>query len=121
MKKILFVDDDHAIHNLIRVKFANADCTLCYTGGEGLEQLCHNQFDAVVLDIMMFLDGVTFVKLANGRLKNSKVYFLSCLSREEMERKIESIKDRVCGFYDKLEINKLRDEIMGDETPANES
>lgn len=106
--KVLFVDDNHLFLSALKMKFEDVvEGTFCYTGAEGLEHLRHNQFDVVVLDLMMFLDGVTFVKLANGRLKNSKVYFLSGLPMIEIEARIEPIKNRVQGCFEKSDIQGL--------------
>ena len=111
--KILFVDDDNEFLDILKETFKDcADGTYVYTGGDGLEQLKHKRFDVVVLDLMMFLDGVTFVKLANGRLRDARVYFLSCLETEEVENKVSSIKERIAGIFGKHDIESLKREIL---------
>ncbi len=114
MKKVLFVDDSHPFLEYLKIQFTDVDGTYCYTGAEGLEQLQHKKFDAVVLDMMMFLDGVTFVKLANGRLKNTDLYFLSELHDEDITRRIESIRERVTGVFKKDQIAALHSIIVDD-------
>lgn len=113
-QKILFVDDDPDFLTILKSKFADFNGTFVFTGGEALMQIKHEKFAFVVLDMGMFLDGTTFVKLANGRLKNTKVFFLSCLPKDELVKKIEPIKDRVAGFYDKTEVDELRSVLLNE-------
>ncbi len=60
MKKILFIDDDKQLCDLVRksVLQENIDVDCCYLGAEGLKKLKDNIYQLVLLDVMMpDLDG----------------------------------------------------------------
>jgi len=112
--KILFVDEDPSFIDTLKDAFQGIDATYVYTSGEGLAQIKHNQFDAVVLDVGMFIDAATFVKLGNGRLKTSKVYFLR--TENTLVGAIAaagSLKEKVSGIFDKKDIALLQKELAG--------
>lgn len=113
MKKVLFVDDEADYLRILRLNFAKeCDATFVYTGAEALMQIKNEKFDVVVLDMGLFLDGATIVKLANGRLKDSKVYFLSCHDKGDLEKMTAPIKDRIAGVYNKEEFHLLKAVIL---------
>ena len=53
--RILIVDDDHDVCQLVRRSLAGLDCecTDAYDGWQALEQIESGQFDLVILDIML--------------------------------------------------------------------
>ncbi|NMM54954.1 response regulator transcription factor [Paenibacillus aquistagni] len=55
MTRLLIVDDDREIANLIRIYIDNEgyECEVAYDGEEALQLLRNNHYDLVVLDIMM--------------------------------------------------------------------
>lgn len=113
MKKVLFVDDEADFLRILRLNFSDVcDATFVYTGAEALMQIKNEKFDIVVLDMGLFLDGATIVKLANGRLKNTKVYFLSCHDKSDLEKMTEPIKERIAGVYNKEEFHLLKALIL---------
>ena len=55
MKKILIVEDECAICKLIKINLTDAgyDCRCSYDGRDAYELIEHNQFDLILLDIML--------------------------------------------------------------------
>lgn len=65
MKKILVVEDDIPISNLIKLNLnvANYECRQCYDGQEALQAIKSESFDLVLLDVMLpKLDGFELYK-----------------------------------------------------------
>jgi two-component system response regulator HydG len=64
MKKILIVDDDHFILNMLDAALTteNYETVRAYNGKEALAEMLENEFDAVITDIRMpEKDGISFV------------------------------------------------------------
>lgn len=55
MNKILIVEDEYAICKLIKINLNDAgyDCKCCYDGKEAYELIECNQFDLILLDVML--------------------------------------------------------------------
>lgn len=90
MFKILIVEDDIPISNLIKLNLnmANYECTQCYDGQAALETIQNKKFDLVLLDVMLpKIDGFTLYK----RIKplSIPVIFLTAKT---------SVGDRVSGL-----------------------
>lgn len=91
MTKILIVDDEVNIVNVLR-EYAEyngfaVDCA--YDGLEALEKIEQNNYDCVLLDVMMpKLDGIETIK-ALKEIKNTPVIMISAKTQEE---------DRLLGF-----------------------
>lgn len=89
MKKILIVDDETEIRDLIKdflVK-ENFETESACNGREALEKLAdnHNDFDLVMLDIMMpEIDGMEMMKI----LRKSSIFRLFSL-RQKMRKSIK--------------------------------
>jgi DNA-binding response OmpR family regulator len=69
MIKILIVEDEAAIANLVRMNLRNAgyDCTVAYSGTEGADRLAEQNFDLCILDIMLpGIDGYELLEYAKG-------------------------------------------------------
>lgn len=65
MIKILIIEDDEAISNLIKLNLEMEayECVQCYDGHEALERIKVENFDLVLLDVMLpKLDGFTLFK-----------------------------------------------------------
>ena len=69
MKRLLLVDDDDAILESLQMLLEdNYQVSLARHGGEALEKLAEQRFDAILLDLMMpVMDGVTFVHEMQAR------------------------------------------------------
>ena len=76
MNKILIIDDDRELCALIKrsVQAENIEADFCNTGKEGLQKLKEQEYQLVVLDVMMpGMDG--FETLEEIRKENSLPYF----------------------------------------------
>lgn len=96
-EKILVVDDDLSIRNLVQVylKNENFEVETACNGEEALEKINHENFDLVILDIMMpKLDGVsTCMKIREQYLM--PIIFLSAKGEE-----IDKIQGLIVGADD---------------------
>ena len=91
MSKILIVDDEKNIVNVLReyAEFNGFVVDCAYDGIEALEKIEKNNYDCVLLDIMMpRLDGIETVR-ALREIKNTPVILISAKTQEE---------DKLLGF-----------------------
>lgn len=85
MAKILIVDDEPRIRDLIRehLQFAGFTCAEAGDGTAALAQLAQGGIDLVILDIMMpFMDGMTCLREMRSRKINTPVIMLTARSEE---------------------------------------
>lgn len=93
MNRILVIDDDRELCALIRRTVLReeieADC--CYSGRAGLEKLKENEYQLVILDVMMpGFDG--FETLAQIR-KESSVPILMFTAKNDSSSKVRGLRD----------------------------
>ena len=69
MNKILIIDDDRELCALIKrsVQAENIEADFCNTGKEGLQKLREQEYQLVVLDLMMVRHGLDMSKLQKVR------------------------------------------------------
>lgn len=85
MAKILIVDDEPRIRDLIRehLQFAGFTCAEAGDGTAALAQLAQGGIDLVILDIMMpFMDGMTCLREMRSRKISTPVIMLTARSEE---------------------------------------
>lgn len=85
MKKVLVVEDDRDIVNLLGIHLNDLDCRLeiAYDGEEGLKKALQQDFDLIILDIMLpKLDGLEICRQLRGRKINTPVLMLTARSEE---------------------------------------
>lgn len=85
MKKVLVVEDDRDIVNLLAIHLNDLDCHLetAYEGEEGLQKALNQRFDLIILDIMLpKLDGLEICRQLRGRKINTPVLMLTARSEE---------------------------------------
>lgn len=85
MKKVLVVEDDRDIVNLLGIHLHDLNCRLetAYDGEEGLQKALHQSFDLIILDIMLpKLDGLEICRQLRGRKINTPVLMLTARSEE---------------------------------------
>ena len=85
MAKILIVDDEPRIRDLIRehLQFAGYTCAEAGDGTEALSELSKGDIDLVILDIMMpFMDGMTCLREMRTRKIMTPVIMLTARSEE---------------------------------------
>lgn len=85
MKKVLVVEDDKAISDLIEIHLLDLDCTVtkAMDGGAGLKLALSNNFDLIVLDIMLpKLDGLEICKEVRKKDIYTPILMLTAKSEE---------------------------------------
>lgn len=73
MKKILVIEDDHNINQLLLLHLQDAgyEVTVCDHGKRGYEKACSEDFNLIVLDVMLpEMDGITICQ----RLRSAEVF-----------------------------------------------
>ena len=82
--KVLIVEDDEAIANLIKINLAAAgyDCTCAFDGKEGADCIEKENFDLILLDIMLpGIDGYELLEYVKPI--GTPVIFLTAKGRVE--------------------------------------
>ncbi len=88
MKKVLVVEDDHDIVELLDIHLRDLDCQTenAFDGREGLHLALHGHYDLIVLDIMLpGPDGVEICRQVRGREIGTPILMLTAKS-EEIDR-----------------------------------
>ena len=92
LTRILIVEDEKALSHALTLKLTNAgyDVTHIDNGEEALRVVMEEQFDLILLDILMpKMDGFSMLAelKENGKSRNQKIIVLSSLgSPQDMER-----------------------------------
>jgi two-component system response regulator ResD len=84
-RKILIVEDEERLRNLIRDYLVNEkyEVDLAGNGEEGLLMALDKEYDLILLDIMMpFMDGFEMLKNLR-KTKDTRVYFLTAKTMDE--------------------------------------
>lgn len=85
-RRILLVDDEPDFVELIkkRLELNNYEVTTAVNGKEALDKLALEEFDAVLLDILMpEMDGLNALKAMRRHYKNLPVFMLTAYSDQE--------------------------------------
>lgn len=85
MKKVLVVEDDIDIVNLLEIHLKDLDCRLetAYDGQDGLKKALHQSFDLIILDIMLpKLDGLEICRQLRTKKVNTPILMLTARSEE---------------------------------------
>ena len=85
MAKILIVDDEPRIRELIRehLQYAGYTCEEAADGSAALAQVTSASYDLVILDLMMpFMDGMTCLREMRSRHINTPVIILTARGEE---------------------------------------
>jgi DNA-binding response OmpR family regulator len=85
MKNILLVEDDAEIVNLLRQNFAahNYQVTATKSGRDGSERACRDNFDLVILDIMLpDMDGMAVCRNIRDKKIHTPILMLTARSEE---------------------------------------
>lgn len=76
MAKILVIEDDRHINELIRrsLKLAGHECTCCFEGKEALKLIREQQYDLILLDVMLSeISGFDLI----AKIKDTPVIFVT--------------------------------------------
>ncbi len=80
MKKILLVDDDQTLSELLCEYLSEEgyECTAAFTGNDGLAQAQSQQFDLIVLDIMLpVMNGIEVLKQLRHEENSTPILMLT--------------------------------------------
>lgn len=85
MNKVLVIEDDHEIVDLLEIHLKDLSCDLIksYSGEEGLAQVKSNPLDLVILDVMLpGIDGMEVCRRIRSEQINVPVLMLTAKSEE---------------------------------------
>lgn len=85
MKKILMVEDDKSIVELVDIHLKDIHCetTKAYTGSEGLKLALKNKYHLIILDIMLpDIDGIEICKQIRAEKNFTPILMLTAKSEE---------------------------------------
>lgn len=85
MKKVLVVEDDKNIVELltIHLKDLNCEVDIAFDGKEGLMKILNNSYQLIILDLMLpSMDGMEICRRARARDVNSPIMMLTAKSEE---------------------------------------
>ncbi|MBE5954207.1 MAG: response regulator transcription factor [Lachnospiraceae bacterium] len=89
MSKILIVEDDNDINGMINVALTREgyDCVSAYSGTEGILRLEHDDYDLVILDLM--LPGVEGNEVLKRTREKKNIPFIVLSAKDELDIKVE--------------------------------
>ena len=89
MSKILIVEDDNDINGMINVALSKEgyECVSAYSGTEGLLRLEHEDYDLVILDLM--LPGIEGNEVLKRTREKKNVPFIVLSAKDELDTKVE--------------------------------
>ena len=94
MKKILVVDDDTGVLNVLRLMLEDAgyEVALAENGGEGILKAKADPPDLIISDILMpIMDGFIFYKALRKDKKTASIPILILTARGQMEDSFRAI------------------------------
>lgn len=97
MAKILIVEDDKSINDLIAMNLSiiGYDCEKVFDGSMAAEMIKNNQYDLILLDIM--LPGVSGMDLLKSNIwENTKVILIT--AKGELKDKLEAFNLGACDY-----------------------
>ncbi len=109
-KSILIIDDEENMRHMLTALLTESGYQVnsVSDGAKGLEQVCNDHYDFLFCDIRMpVMDGITFLKEAACRLKNTHVIMMSAYG--SIDTAIEAMKQ---GAYDYISKPFQPDEIL---------
>ena len=89
MSKILIVEDDNDINGMINVALSKEgyECVSAYSGTEGLLRLEHEDYDLVILDLM--LPGIEGNEVLKRTREKKNIPFIVLSAKDELDTKVE--------------------------------
>ena len=84
MKKVLVVEDDKNIVDLLEIHLTDLDCTLekAYRGDEGLRKALGGSYDLMILDVMLpAVDGMEICRRVRAKEITTPVLMLTAKIR----------------------------------------
>lgn len=120
-KKILIVDDEVDLVNLLRVRFESYGYTVisAFDGGEGVKLALKEKPDLILLDIMMpKMDGYTALKILKGEdtTKDIPVIMLTAKGKMKDLFEPEGIKGYLVKPFEKEHLLQTIKGVIGGES-----
>lgn len=113
MTKILIIEDDTDINNMLNTALTQSgyDCTCAYSGTEGLLRLEREQFDLILLDLMLPGMGGEEVLAKGKALTGAPFIVVSAI--DELESKVKLLTKGADDYITKpFELDELRARIL---------
>lgn len=85
MKQVLIIEDDKEIVDLLEIHLNDLDCKIdkVYQGPDGLNKATENQYDLIILDIMLpGMDGMEICRKIRGQEIYTPILMLTAKSEE---------------------------------------
>lgn len=85
MKKVLVVEDDRDIVDLLKIHLEDLDCSVqvAYRGDEGLDEALKGGFDLIILDVMLpGKDGIQIAQKLRALEVNTPILILTARAEE---------------------------------------
>lgn len=85
MRKVLVVEDDYDIMDLLEIHLKDLDCevTKTYDGHEGLQKALADKFNLIILDLMLpGIDGMEICRTVRQHKINTPIMMLTAKSEE---------------------------------------
>ena len=85
MKKVLLVEDDHDIVELLTIHLQDLNCTLdrAFNGLDGLDKSLKSSYDLIILDLMLpGMDGMEICRKLRAREISTPILMLTAKSEE---------------------------------------
>jgi DNA-binding response OmpR family regulator len=101
-KKILVVDDDHELHDLISfaIEREGYEVLHAYDAFEGFDIIAKEKVDLALLDVMMpQMDGLMMLSRLREHDNNLRVIIMTALSTPETA--VSALRDQACDFLSK--------------------
>lgn len=109
MKKILVIDDDPDIVELVKMRLAESGYNVVTAGNgkDGLDKVARENPDLIVLDVLMpSMDGYTFIKelKASQRAKSIPIIILTAKEKMKDLFEMEGVKHYMVKPFDSKEL-----------------
>ena len=85
MKKVLIVEDDHDIVDLLRIhlKDLDSEADVAYDGAEGMSKALEGKYDLIILDLMLpHVDGLSIAQKLRALENYTPILMLTAKSEE---------------------------------------
>lgn len=114
MKRVLIVDDDYDICEALQLLLEPSyEVTVAYNGQQALERLLEEQFDAVVLDLMMpVMDGETLMRELKQRGVDLPVIFASAATHLQARARSNGAAGYLAKPFEASQLEAMLDQVL---------
>ena len=112
-EKVLLVDDEPEFLEVLseRMRARDIEVTTAATAQEALEKVGNDNFDAIILDLMMpGMDGIDALKAIKDKIPEAQIILLT--GHATVEKGVEAMKLGATDFLEKpADLNELTEKI----------